>query len=110
MEFRINAEDPKTFTPSSGKIEFVHFPNGRNVRVDSHIYSGYTIPTFYDSMIAKLIVKAENRIECITLARRCLEEFTVEGIKTNIPLHLKIINDPDYQSGNINTNFILRYA
>lgn len=110
MEFRINAEDPISFTPSAGKIEFVHFPLGRNVRIDSHIYSGYTIPTFYDSMIAKLIVKAENREDCILLSKRCLEEFTIEGIKTNIPLHLKIINDPDYQSGNINTNFILRYT
>lgn len=110
MEFRINAEDPSTFIPSSGKIEFVHFPLGRNVRVDSHIYSGYTMPTFYDSMIAKLIVKAENRTSCIQLAKRCLEEFTIEGIKTNIPLHLKIVNDPDYLAGKINTNFILRFA
>ena len=110
MEFRINAEDPTTFAPSSGKIDFVHFPLGRNVRVDSHIYSGYTIPTFYDSMIAKLIVKAENRTTCIQLAKRCLEEFTIEGIKTNIPLHLKIINDPDYIAGKIDTNFILRFA
>jgi acetyl-CoA carboxylase biotin carboxylase subunit len=109
MEFRINAEDPKTFTPSAGKIEFVHFPLGRNVRVDSHIYSGYTIPTFYDSMIAKLIIKADSRKECIATSKRCLEEFTIEGIKTNIPLHLKIISDSDYEKGIIDTNFITRF-
>jgi len=110
MEFRINAEDPKTFTPSAGKIDFVHFPLGRNVRIDSHIYSGYTIPSHYDSLIAKMIVKAENRKECIFVARRCLEEFTIEGIKTNIPLLLKIVNDEDYAEGKINTSFINKFA
>lgn len=110
MEFRINAEDPNTFTPSAGKIDFVHFPLGRNVRIDSHIYSGYTIPTFYDSLIAKMIVKADNRKDCIHISRRCLEEFTIEGIKTNIPLLVKIINDEDYIEGKINTSFINKFV
>jgi len=106
MEFRINAEDPVTYTPSAGKISFVHFPLGKNVRVDSHIYSGYTIPSFYDSLIAKLIVTGKTREDCLSTAKRCLEEFTIEGVKTNIPLLHRIIHQPDFDKANLHTGFI----
>ncbi len=106
FEFRITAEDPYTFTPSSGTLSFLHFPSGRNVRIDSHVYNGYTIPSHYDSMIAKLIVRESNRKKCILLAQRCLEECTIEGIKTNIPLLQELIMEEDFINGNINTGFI----
>ncbi len=106
FEFRITAEDPYTFTPSAGKIDFLHFPSGKNVRIDSHVYNGYTIPAHYDSMIAKLIVRENNRKNCIQLAQRCLEECTIEGIKTNIPLLQQLIQEEDFISGNIHTGFI----
>jgi len=106
MEFRINAEDPVTYTPSAGKINFVHFPLGRNVRIDSHLYSGYSIPPYYDSLIAKLIVKGATREECIQTSIRCLDEFTIDGIKTNIPLLHKIVNHPDFEKAKLHTGFI----
>lgn len=106
FEFRINAEDPETFTPSSGEIEFLHFPLGPNIRVDSHIYCSYKVPPFYDSLLAKLIVKGSNRVDCIKMAKRALEEFTIDGIKTNIPLLLRIIDDPDFSSGKISTTYL----
>jgi acetyl-CoA carboxylase biotin carboxylase subunit len=106
MEFRINAEDPVTYTPSAGKINLVHFPLGKDVRIDSHIYSGYTIPSFYDSLIAKLIIKGQTREDCIKTAKRCLEEFTIEGIKTNIPLLHRIVHHPDFEQAKLHTGFI----
>ena len=94
FEFRINAEDPENgFRPSPGKIQSLHFPGGFGVRIDSHIYQSYTIPPYYDSLIAKLIVWGKNRKHAIARAKRALEEFTVEGIKTTIPFHLKVLED-----------------
>jgi len=99
IECRINAEDPRTFAPSPGKIAHFHAPGGMHVRVDSGIYSGYRIPPYYDSMIAKLIVYGRTREGCIMRLRRALEEFVVEGVKTTIPLHQALLDDPEFQSG-----------
>ena len=107
IEFRINAEDPANgFRPSPGKIQSLHFPGGFGVRVDSHIYQSYTIPPYYDSLIAKLIVWGKNRHNALARARRALEEFTVEGIKTTIPFHLKVLEDKRFVSGNFDTSFL----
>ncbi len=107
IEFRINAEDPDhSFRPSPGKIQSLHFPGGYGVRVDSHIYQSYTIPPNYDSLIAKLIVWGKNREHAIARGRRALEEFTVEGIKTTIPFHLKVLEDERFLSGNFDTGFL----
>ncbi len=107
IECRINAEDPfNDYRPSPGKIEVLHKPGGHGVRVDSHIYAGYSIPPHYDSMIAKLIVSAQTREECIKKMERALSEFTIEGIKTTIPLHLKLMKDPDFKAGNFTTKFM----
>lgn len=107
MECRINAEDPyKNFAPSPGKITVLHKPGGLGVRVDSHIYAGYTIPPNYDSMIAKLIVSAATREECILKMERALSEFVIEGIKTTIPLHLKLMANEDFRAGNFTTAFM----
>ncbi|WP_109808718.1 acetyl-CoA carboxylase biotin carboxylase subunit [Sphingosinithalassobacter portus] len=99
IECRINAEDPRNFTPSPGTITYFHAPGGMHVRVDSGIYGGYRIPPYYDSMIAKLIVYGRSREGCIMRLRRALEEFVVEGVKTTIPLHQQLINDPEFQKG-----------
>ncbi|BDD03513.1 acetyl-CoA carboxylase biotin carboxylase subunit [Aureibacter tunicatorum] len=107
MECRINAEDATNgFRPSPGKITTLHFPNGRGVRVDSHIYAGYTIPPNYDSMIAKLIVTARTRERAIIRMRRALQEFVVEGIKTTIPFHLMLMDNEQFQSGDFTTKFL----
>ncbi len=107
IECRINAEDPyKNFTPSPGKITSLHKPGGHGVRVDSHIYAGYTIPPNYDSMIAKLIVVAQTREECIVKMKRALEEFIIEGIKTTIPLQLQLMVNEDFVNGNFTTKFM----
>ena len=107
IEFRINAEDPENdFRPSPGRIQSLHFPGGFGVRVDSHIYQSYTISPYYDSLIAKLIVWGKNRQRAIERGRRALEEFTVEGIKTTIPFHLKVLEDPRFLSGNFDTGFL----
>ena len=99
IECRINAEDPVTFAPNPGKITEWHAPGGLGVRVDSEIYSGYSIPPFYDSMIAKLIVSGKNRNAALMRLHRTLEEFVIDGIKTTIPLHQKIISQPEYIDG-----------
>ncbi|CAO4843558.1 MAG: Biotin carboxylase [Holosporales bacterium] len=99
IECRINAEDPQTFMPSPGRIEHYHAPGGFGVRVDSHIYQGYTIPPYYDSMIAKLIVHAPTREECIARMRRALSEYVITGIQTTIPLHLKLTEHPQMLDG-----------
>ena len=107
IECRINAEDPRHgFRPSPGKITNLHFPGGRGVRVDTHVYSGYTIPANYDSMIAKLIITASNREEGLNRMKRALQEFVIEGIKTTIPFHIKLMDDPIFRSGKFNTNFL----
>ena len=107
FEFRINAEDPeKGFRPSPGKIETLFFPGGFGVRVDSHIYHGYTIPPYYDSLIAKLVIWGNDRNEAIKRAKRALEEFTIEGIKTTIPFHLKVLENEQFIKGEYDTSFI----
>ncbi|OJJ21519.1 acetyl-CoA carboxylase biotin carboxylase subunit [marine bacterium AO1-C] len=107
MECRINAEDPtKGFRPSPGKITNLHIPGGHGVRVDSHIYAGYEIPPFYDSMIAKLIVTAQTREETLVRMKRALQEFVIEGIKTTIPFHIKLMDDPEFKAGNFTTAFL----
>ncbi|MBD0402052.1 acetyl-CoA carboxylase biotin carboxylase subunit [Flammeovirga sp. EKP202] len=107
IECRINAEDPAAdFRPSPGKITNLHVPGGPGVRVDTHVYSGYSIPPNYDSMIAKLIVTAETREEAIKRMKRALQEFIIEGIKTTIPFHLRLMDNEVYQSGDFNTGFM----
>jgi acetyl-CoA carboxylase biotin carboxylase subunit len=107
MECRINAEDVgKDFRPSPGKITNLHLPGGRGVRVDSHIYAGYTIPPNYDSMIAKLIVSGQTREEVIVRMKRALQEFVIEGIKTTIPFHIRLMDDPNFRAGNFTTKFL----
>ncbi len=107
IECRINAEDPQNgFRPNPGKITLYNPPGGRGVRVDSHVYSGYEIPPYYDSMISKLIVYQKTREEAIACMKRALKEYIIEGVKTTIPLNLELIAHPQFASGNINTNFV----
>jgi acetyl-CoA carboxylase biotin carboxylase subunit len=107
MECRINAEDPtKDFRPSPGKITTLHIPGGHGVRVDTHVYAGYTIPSNYDSMIAKLITVAQTRQECIVKMKRALSEFVVEGVKTTIPFHLALMDNKNFQDGDFTTKFL----
>ncbi len=109
IEARINAEDPDMdFAPFPGKITLFHKPGGPGVRIDTHVFAGYTIPPYYDSLVAKLIVKGRDRKEAISRLRRSLEEFIIDGIRTTIPFHLKIVEHPDFVSGNIDTHFIER--
>jgi len=110
IEFRINAEDPVTFKPSPGRITAFHVPGGLGVRVDTAAYQGYVIPPYYDSLIAKLIVSGRNRREAIARGRRALDLFVIEGIKTTIPMHRKILEDPDFVEGRLSTRFMERYA
>ena len=107
IECRINAEDPyNDFRPSPGKISTLHFPGGHGVRLDTHVYSGYVIPPHYDSMIAKLITTAQTREEAINKMKRALDEFYIEGIKTTILFHRKLMDHPDYVAGNYTTKFM----
>ncbi|AQR75438.1 acetyl-CoA carboxylase biotin carboxylase subunit [Sphingomonas sp. LM7] len=99
IECRINAEDPRTFAPSPGTVKQFHAPGGMHVRVDSGLYTGYRVPPYYDSMIAKLIVYGSTRERCLMRLRRALEEFVVEGMKTTIPLHQALLDDPEFQRG-----------
>ena len=107
IECRINAEDPaRDFRPSPGKITNLHMPGGHGVRIDSHIYAGYSIPPNYDSMIAKLIVSGQSREEAITRMKRALQEFVIEGVKTTIPFHIKLMDDPMFKKGKFTTAFM----
>jgi acetyl-CoA carboxylase biotin carboxylase subunit len=107
IECRINAEDPyNDFRPSPGKITTLHAPGGHGVRLDTHVYAGYTIPPNYDSMIAKLITTAQTREEAINKMKRALDEFVIEGIKTTIPFHRQLMDEPDYVAGNYTTAFM----
>ncbi len=107
IECRINAEDPyNNFRPSPGKITSFHSPKGHGVRVDTHVYAGYLIPPYYDSMIAKLICRAQTREECITKMERALDEFIVEGIKTTVPFHQKLMQDENFRNGDFHTGFL----
>lgn len=107
IECRINAEDPyNDFRPSPGKITVLHAPGGHGIRLDTHVYAGYTIPPNYDSMIAKLITTAQTREEAINKMKRALDEFVIEGIKTTIPFHRQLMDDPNYLAGNYTTAFM----
>ena len=107
IECRINAEDPyNDFRPSPGKITTLHTPGGHGVRLDTHVYSGYVIPPYYDSMIAKLITTAQTREEAILKMKRALDEFVIEGIQTTIPFHRQLMDHPDYLAGNYTTKFM----
>lgn len=109
IECRINAEDPEKFTPSPGTITAFNPPGGLGVRLETAAYTQYVIPPYYDSLIAKLIVHADTRADAIMRMQRALNEFIIEGVKTTIPMHKKILDDPDFQSGNISTKFMERY-
>ncbi|MBL0116998.1 MAG: acetyl-CoA carboxylase biotin carboxylase subunit [Sphingomonadales bacterium] len=106
MECRINAEDPRTFAPSPGRVNYYHPPGGMHVRVDSGLYAGYRVPPYYDSMIAKLIVYGRTRESCMMRMRRALEEMVVDGIKTNIPLHQELLRAPDVIDGNYSIKWL----
>jgi acetyl-CoA carboxylase biotin carboxylase subunit len=107
MECRINAEDPyHNFRPSPGKILSFHSPKGHGVRVDTHVFAGYVVPPYYDSMIAKLICRARTREECITKVERALDEFIIEGIQTTVPFHKRLMKDPSFRAGNFHTGFL----
>ena len=110
IECRINAEDPfNNFSPSPGKIETLHFPGGIGIRIDSHIYAGYEIPPFYDSMIGKLIVHASNRDKAIIRMRRAIKETIIEGPNTTLPLLEKIFLNNDFINGNFNIHFLDKF-
>jgi acetyl-CoA carboxylase biotin carboxylase subunit len=106
IECRINAEDPDTFAPSAGRITTFHIPSGTGVRVDTAAYADSTIPPYYDSLIAKLITRGRDRAEALNRMRRALDMFIVEGIKTSIPLHRRILANPDFLAGKLNTHFL----
>jgi acetyl-CoA carboxylase biotin carboxylase subunit len=110
IECRITAEDPDTFVPSPGRVTTFHAPGGLGVRVDSALYSGYSVPPNYDSLVAKLIVHGTSRAEAIARMRRALEEMVVDGIKTTLPLHQRIMNDPQFQSGDYTIHWLERFV
>ncbi|WP_420141719.1 acetyl-CoA carboxylase biotin carboxylase subunit [Sphingomonas sp.] len=109
IECRINAEDPRTFAPSPGTVKQYHAPGGMNVRVDSGLYAGYRIPPYYDSMIAKLIVHGSTRAGALRRLRRALEEFVIDGVKTTIPLHQALLDDPEFQEGDYTIKWLERW-
>jgi acetyl-CoA carboxylase biotin carboxylase subunit len=110
IECRVNAEDPlNNFAPNPGKITALHTPKGYGVRVDTHIYAGYTIPPFYDSMLAKVICRAKSREECIVKMKRAMEEFIIEGVKTTIPFHIALMDNEEFRSGKFDTGLLERF-
>ncbi|MCB1940737.1 MAG: acetyl-CoA carboxylase biotin carboxylase subunit, partial [Candidatus Accumulibacter sp.] len=106
IECRINAEDSHTFVPSPGRISFYHPPGGPGIRVDSHIYQGYTVPPHYDSMVAKVIAYGDSRDQAIRRMRTALSEMSIEGIKTNIALHQELMHDGSFMDGGISIHFL----
>jgi acetyl-CoA carboxylase biotin carboxylase subunit len=110
IECRINAEDPQTFVPCPGRIEGYHAPGGLGVRVDSGLYSGYRIPPHYDSMIAKLIVYGNSRNEALMRLRRCLGEYVIEGVKTTLPLHNRLVQDDDFINGDYDIHWLEKFV
>jgi acetyl-CoA carboxylase biotin carboxylase subunit len=110
IECRVNAEDPESFMPTPGRIQAFHAPGGLGVRVDSALYAGYVVPPYYDSLVAKLIVHAPTRPEAIARLRRALDEFAVLGIKTTLPLHQRIIEDPGFQSGDYTIHWLEQFV
>ena len=110
IECRVNAEDPlNNFAPSPGKITALHTPKGYGVRVDTHIYAGYTIPPYYDSLLAKVICRAKTREECIVKMERAMKEFIIEGVKTTIPFHIALMNNPEFRAGKYDTGLLERF-
>ena len=110
IECRINAEDPETFMPTPGQVTAFHAPGGLGVRVDSALYAGYRVPPYYDSLVAKLIVHAPTREACIARLRRAIDEFAVVGIKTTLPLHRRIVDDPAFQAGDYTIHWLERFV
>ncbi len=110
IECRINAEDPETFMPTPGRVDLFHAPGGLGVRVDSALYAGYVVPPYYDSMVAKLIVHAPTRPEAIARMRRALSEFAIQGIKTTLPLHRRIIESPEFAAGDYTIHWLERFV
>jgi acetyl-CoA carboxylase, biotin carboxylase subunit len=110
IECRINAEDPSTFMPTPGRVTAFHAPGGLGVRVDSALYAGYFVPPYYDSLVAKLIVHAPTRVDAINRMRRALDEFAVVGIQTTIPLHQRIVDDPEFQRGDYTIHWLERFV
>ncbi|MBR0664565.1 acetyl-CoA carboxylase biotin carboxylase subunit [Roseomonas hellenica] len=110
IECRITAEDPETFAPSPGRVTQYHAPGGLGVRVDSALYAGYTVPPHYDSLVAKLVVHAPNRAEAIGRLRRALSEMVVAGIKTTLPLHQRVVEDPEFQAGDYTIHWLERFV
>ena len=110
IECRINAEDPETFMPTPGRVDLFHAPGGLGVRVDSALYAGYVVPPYYDSMVAKLIVHAPDRPQAIARMRRALAEFAVQGIKTTLPLHRRILEAPDFVAGDYTIHWLERFV
>ena len=106
IECRINAEHPETFMPCPGTISDYHAPGGLGIRVDSGLYSGYSVPPHYDSMISKLIVHGNNRNECLMRLRRALGEYVIDGIQTSIPLHLRLMAEPDFVNGDYDIHWL----
>ena len=106
VECRINAEDPRTFMPSPGKVDLWHAPGGPGIRVDSHLYSGYTVPPFYDSLVAKVIAHGDDRESAIARMRIALSEMVVDGIKTNIPLHQELCQDAAFCIGGTDIHYL----
>lgn len=110
IECRVNAEDPlNNFAPNPGKITALHTPKGYGVRVDTHIYAGYTVPPFYDSLLAKVICRAKSREECIVKMKRAMQEFIIEGIKTTIPFHIALMDNEEFRSGKFDTGLLDRF-
>ena len=110
IEFRINAEDPeRNFAPCPGQITTFHAPGGPGVRMDTHVYTGYHVPPYYDSLLAKLIISGNTREEAIVRARHSLDSFVIEGIPTTISIHARITRDPDFVSGQMDTGFVARF-
>jgi acetyl-CoA carboxylase biotin carboxylase subunit len=110
IEFRVNAEDPRTFVPSPGKVTRLAWPTGPGVRIDSHLYAGYTVPPHYDSLLAKIIVRGADRAEAVRRARRALACTVIEGVQTSIPLFLRILDNAAFVQGDLSTRFLERQA
>jgi len=106
LECRINAEDPQTFMPCPGKVNMLHQPGGPGIRFDSHLYSSYTVPPNYDSMIGKLIAYGEDRAQAFARMRSALDEIVIDGIKTNLPLHQRILHNHDFIEGGTNIHYL----
>ena len=111
IQCRINAEDPdRGFMPSPGTLTTYQTPGGPGIRIDSHAYPGYTVPSYYDSLLAKLIAHGANREEALARMRRALDEYVIEGIKTTIPFHRRVLDDKNFLAGRVGTNFLDRFG